>query len=63
MDISVTLSRPGRRVSLRRRKRSRVGRKHRLNPRKRSRVGRKHRLNPEIAKRFLKEKFNVEVVE
>lgn len=49
MDISVTLSRPGRRVSLRRRRRSKVGRKH--------------RLDPKTAKNFLKERFNVEVVE
>ncbi|MCD6383124.1 MAG: 50S ribosomal protein L5 [Thermoplasmata archaeon] len=49
MDICVTLSRPGRRVSLRRRKKSKVGKSH--------------RLNPEITKKYLKEKFNVEVVE
>ena len=49
MDVSVTLTRPGLRISKRRRQKVRV------NP--------KHRVTEQEAKEFIKHQFNVEVVE
>lgn len=48
MDISVTISRPGQRVKLRRRAKSRVGMKH--------------RLSPDEAIAFIKDEFGVEIL-
>lgn len=49
MDISVILSRPGNRVMCRKRAKGRVSRSH--------------RVTPNEAKQFVRERFNVEVVE
>ena len=49
MDISVVLARPGQRIQKRRRSRERVGRSH--------------RVSPDEAKRYIRKRFDVEVVE
>jgi len=47
-DVCVTLSRPGRRISLRKRKKSKIGKSH--------------RITPEHAMEYMKEKFDVEIL-
>lgn len=49
MDVCVSLSRPGYRVKLRRRKRSKIGKRH--------------RVSREEAMSFFKKEFNVEIIE